>query len=101
MTVQQLQVYRTALGYLLSSTPCLVMLLHSEGVRVSGRQELLQVVLDVVPCANLVQQVNHADCVVLPIGCPCHFQIVGTPTVPASVTFRGKTDYYLAFENGV
>lgn len=52
------------------------MLLHAQRVRIAGRQEGLQVLLDVVRHAQPLHHLKHAMGVVLPVGGLGHGQVV-------------------------
>jgi hypothetical protein len=52
------------------------MLWHTQQIRIASRKERLQILLDVVPGADTVEGIEHAHCIIAPVGRLGHWQIV-------------------------
>ncbi len=53
-----------------------MVLWHTQRIRIARRKEGLQILLDVVLCPDTVEHVEHAQCIIAPIRCLGHRQII-------------------------
>src|SRR5271170_579027 len=54
----------------------LVMLLSPQRIVITRRKALLQVLLYVVLCSHLFEEIDHPQCVIAPIGRLGHWQVI-------------------------